>query len=213
MATVLQPRTIIYVDGFNLFYGCLRKSPYRWLDLSALSQAYFPSHSILAIKYFTALVSARPGDPQQPARQQAYLRALETLPNLEIIKGHYLSHVVSARLASPSVGGNPYVKILKTEEKGSDVNLASHLLNDAHLNMFDTAVIISNDSDLLTPIQMVRTQLNKKVGILNPQRHPSKVLYANVDFFKKIRPGALGVSQFPTSLTDSIGTINKPADW
>lgn len=211
--TAPAPRTIVYVDGFNLFYGSLKKTPYRWLNILALAQMYLPNNSINAVKYFTALVSARPGDPQQPARQQAYLRALKTLPNFEVILGHYLSHTVNARLANPSPGANPYVSIIKTEEKGSDVNLAVHLINDAHLNKFDVALVISNDSDLLTPIKMAREELGKKVGILNPQKHPSRVLVANTDFFKQIRTGALLASQFPPVLSDAKGAINKPTRW
>ena len=67
-----------------------------------------------------------------------------------------------------------YARVIKTEEKGSDVNLATHLLHDAHIGRFDVAVVISNDSDLLEPIKIVREQLHKRVGILNPHRNPSR---------------------------------------
>jgi hypothetical protein len=79
-----------------------------------------PGNDIAAIKYFTAIVSARPNDPQQPARQNAYLRALETLLNLSVIYGHYLSHAIQARLANPRPGQSPYVGNVKTEEKGRE---------------------------------------------------------------------------------------------
>src|SRR4051812_12536392 len=91
--------TIVYVDGFNLYYGSLRKTPCRWLDLSKLCRRLLPANNILKIKYFTAKVSARPDDPGQPTRQQAYLRALATLPEMEIYFGHFLSHEVSMLLA------------------------------------------------------------------------------------------------------------------
>ena len=136
---VQRPRTSVYIDAFNLYFGALKRTPYRWLDLEALCRAYLPGNDIVSIKYFTAKVSARENDPQQPVRQQAYLRAISTLPTVSVIYGHYLSHVVSARLASSPDSGSPYVKIIKTEEKGSDVNLATHLLHDAHLNRFDLA--------------------------------------------------------------------------
>jgi len=71
--------TYVYVDGFNLFYGALTRTPYRWLDLAKLCRLYFPN-DVRKIKYFTAIVSARPSDPDQPLRQQLYLRALQTLP-------------------------------------------------------------------------------------------------------------------------------------
>ena len=209
-----KPRTSVYVDAFNLYYGALKGTPHRWLNLDALCRAYLPGNDIAAIKYFTAIVSARPNDPQQPARQNAYLRALETLPNLSVICGHYLSHAIQARLANPRPGQSPYVRIIKTEEKGSDVNLATHLLHDAHLDRFDIAVVISNDSDLLEPIRLVRSELGKQVGILNPHKNPSRALLPHTDFIKQIRGGALAASQFPATLRDGQGAmIYKPAPW
>ncbi|MDP3617709.1 MAG: hypothetical protein Q8R49_07850 [Rhodoferax sp.] len=89
-------RTNIYVDGFNLYYGALRKTPYRWVNLNALFQFLLPNSAIQEIKYFTALVSARPNDLTQPLRQQLYLRALATVPNISVHRGHFLVHEVSA---------------------------------------------------------------------------------------------------------------------
>lgn len=200
----------IYVDGFNLYYGALKNTPYRWLDIAALCRVMLPHDTIGQIKYFTALVNPRQTDPDQLTRQQVYLRALQTIPNLEIIYGHFLTHEIMMPLAPPKSG---YAKVIKTEEKGSDVNLALHLLSDGYSNAYDVAVIISNDSDLLLPIQFVKKQLGKKIGILNPQKHPSKMLIANADFVKNIRKGVLSKSLFPTSLTDSLGVVTKPARW
>jgi hypothetical protein len=144
-------------------------------------------------------------------RQQAYLRALKTLPNVEITLGHFLTHHVRMRLVNPLPGQDNTALVLKTEEKGSDVNLASYLVHDGHLNRFDTAVVLSNDSDLLTPIRIVRRELGKKVGIINPNRlHPSKVLAAECDFIKQIRRGVLERSQFPRSLIDAAGRFENP---
>jgi hypothetical protein len=75
------------------------------------------------------------------------------------------------------------------------------------------AIVVSNDSDLLEPIRVVKTQLGKKVGLLNPQKHPSRVLLANVDFVKNIRSKALHLSQFSPTLTDHRGTFSKPPSW
>lgn len=210
----VQLRTSVYIDAFNLYFGSLKGTPHRWLNLEALCRTYLPNNSITSIKYFTAKVSARPNDPQQPARQQAYLRAIEMLPTVKIIYGHYLSHIVTARLATPVPGQSPYVRIIKTEEKGSDVNLATHLLNDAHLNLFDIAVVVSNDSDLLEPIKLVRANLNKKVGVLNPQKKASRAIVPHIDFIKKIRQSTLGTCQLPNSIVDAQGnTITKPTNW
>lgn len=200
----------IYVDGFNLYYGSLKNTPYRWLNIAKLCRIMLPRDHINQIKYFTALVNPRPTDPNQLTRQQTYLRALQTIPNLEIIYGHFLTHEIMMPLAPPKSG---YVKVIKTEEKGSDVNLALHVLSDGYKNAYDVAIIISNDSDLLLPIQFIKQELGKKIGILNPQKHPSKVLIANADFVKNIRKGVLSKSLFPGKLTDSYGSFRKPASW
>lgn len=209
----LPMRTFVYVDAFNLYYGALKRSPFRWLDLQKLCQLMLPKNDIQAIKYFTALVSARPGAADQPLRQQLYIRALKTIPDVEVIYGHYLTHVVRMPKVSPPGTKQEYVKVIKTEEKGSDVNLATHLVHDAHLDRFDIGVVISNDSDLLAPIRLIRSELGKKVGVLNPQKNPSRAILPHVDFFKQIRSGVLRDSQFPDTLTDKHGTITKPPRW
>jgi hypothetical protein len=70
--------TNVYIDGFNLYYGCLKGTPHKWLDLDALCRRLLPKHRIGRIRYFTAIVSARPNDPSGPDRQRIYLRALES---------------------------------------------------------------------------------------------------------------------------------------
>jgi hypothetical protein len=114
-------KTIVYIDGFNLYYGAVKGTTYKWLDVLALCKFLLPKNQIVQIKYFTALVSARPNDPDQPNRQLLFLRALRTLPNLEIIYGHFLEHVVSMR-RDPVPGGLKYVDVIK-RKKGSDITL------------------------------------------------------------------------------------------
>jgi uncharacterized LabA/DUF88 family protein len=205
--------TNIYIDGFNFYYGALRKTPYRWVNPEQLCQLLLPKNTIGQIKYFTAMVSARPGDPDQPLRQQLYLRALRTLPKLSVHLGHFLTHEVTMPMVVPAGQPQKYVRVIKTEEKGSDVNLATHLLHDAHRGAFDIAVVVSNDSDLLEPIKIVRQQLGKKVGVLNPQKNPSRAILPHIDFIKQIRAGALHAAQFHATLTDAHGTFTKPATW
>lgn len=129
--------TFVYVDGFNLYYGALRNTPYRWLNLDTLCQFLLPHNTINEIKYFTALVSARPADVAKPVRQQLYLRALATVPKISVHLGHFLTHPVRMPLVVPLGQPQQYVQVIKTEEKGSDVNLATHLLHDAHMKRFD----------------------------------------------------------------------------
>mgnify|MGYP001560235472 CR=1 FL=1 len=200
----------IYVDGFNLYYGAVKGTPYRWLDIAAMCRLLLPRDDLLQIKYFTALVHPRAYDPDQRTRQQTYLRALKTIPNLSIVYGSFLSHDVMMPLAPPATG---YVKVIKTEEKGSDVNLATHLLMDAFDNAFEIAVVVSNDSDLLEPIRVVTNRFNKPVGLINPQKNPSKALLPHVAFIKQIRAGVLAKSQFPPTLSDTRGAFSKPPSW
>ena len=112
-----------------------------------------PHNQIIDIKYYTARVTARPGDPDQAVRQQLYFRALNTVPGVSIHYGHFLSHEVPMPLVPVPGQRQQYARVIKTEEKGSDVNLATHLLHDAHRGRFEAAVIVSNDSDRLEPIK------------------------------------------------------------
>ena len=206
-------KTYVYVDAFNLYFGCVKNTPYKWLDLSKLCAILLPQHQIERIKYFTAYVKALPNNPDAPRRQQTYIRALQTLSHLEIVYGHFLSHNVRMPLAHPIVGQPRTVEVLKTEEKGSDVNLAVQLLHDAYQNRYESAVVISGDSDLLSAVQIVKTELGKPVGVLNPQKRPSRMLQQHATFYKHIRPGVLAASQFSRVLKDQHGTFNKPLEW
>ena len=89
-------RTIVYIDGFNLYYGSLKGKPHRWLDLEALfKKLLLPANIIVEIKYFTARVKAKPNDLAAPQRQEVYLRALAAHNKLVSVHlGHFLSHKV-----------------------------------------------------------------------------------------------------------------------
>jgi hypothetical protein len=207
-------KTYIYIDGFNLYYGALKGTPFKWLDPLALCRLLLSGHVILKIRYFTAHIKSRPHDPDAPNRQQIYLRALRTLPNVEIHLGQFLTHPVWMPDAASTSVPPRKLQVLKTEEKGSDVNLASHLLMDGFRKSFETAVLITNDSDLYEPIRMVKRDLGLRVGILNPNARASRMLVPpTVDFMKSIRKGALGASQFPATLSDGNGSFQKPKSW
>lgn len=214
-------KTMVYVDAFNLYYGALKRTPYRWLDLQHLMANLFPQNQIVGIKYFTARVNPLPGNPDQPLRQQLYFRALGTVPVVSIIEGHYLSHPKRMPLANPPPGGPFTVEVIYTEEKGSDVNLASHLLFDACQHSYDCAIVVSADSDLATPIEMARQHMGKTVGVQIPQlmsgsrtRRRSAKLKQVASFYREgIRANVLASSQFPATLTDKAGTFTKPVSW
>ncbi len=205
--------TNVYVDAFNLYYGSLKGTPYRWLDLGALCARLLPKDRINRIRYFTATVSARPDNPDAPQRQQVYLRALETTPGLSIHYGHYLTHVTRMPLANPRPGGARTVEVVKTEEKGSDVNLATYLLLDAFQRDCEVAVVISNDSDLKLPIEIAQRELGIRVGVVNPHPPARRSRALQPTFFKQLRTSALGACQFSDVLADAKGEIRKPQRW
>ena len=115
----------------------------------------------------------------------------------------------------PVFNTNPqrYEKVIKTEEKGSDVNLGIHMLNDGYKKDYEMAVMITNDSDLLEPMRIVKQELGLPVGLVNPHKTPSFSLRRHANFIKQIRTGVLKMSQFPASLTDKNGTFHKPPTW
>ncbi|MBI4425861.1 MAG: NYN domain-containing protein [Elusimicrobia bacterium] len=203
-------KAILFVDGFNLYYRALRNTPYRWLDLLKLAQFLLPGHQIAAIRYYTAQVSALPGDPDKPTRQQLYLRALRTIPNLTITYGQFRSHATRMPLAADPTR---FAVVMRTDEKGSDVNLATHLVHLAARDQLELAAVISNDSDLAEPVRLVSREIGKPVTVLCPAEHPARELMRVASTFKRIRAGVLRASQFPPSLTDGHGTFHKPASW
>ncbi len=206
--------TNVYIDGFNTYYGCLKGTPYKWLNLGALCRKLLPKHQIHRIRYFTAKVSPRPDDAQQHVRQDAYLRALATLPNLSVHLGEFRVRSVRMALAHPEPNGTKTVEVIKTEEKGSDVNLATYLTLDACKGDCSAAVVISNDSDLREPLRVVREELGLTTGILNPHPAYKRSRSMEATFFKQIRASALRQCQFPLKLTDIQGfTIHKPKNW
>ena len=79
-------RTIAYIDGYNLYYGLLKRTPYKWLDPVRLVSALLrDDHELFSVKYFTSPVKTYPHDTAALDRQKVYLQALSTLHNLEII--------------------------------------------------------------------------------------------------------------------------------
>ena len=218
-------KAIVYIDGFNLYYNLVKRTPYKWLNLNALCNELVPQYNIVAIKYFTAIVKSRPHDPQAHTRQNIYIRALKSIPKIEVIKGrftvrhkplpyHPLSYPYPDFLKTSPL----HVPVVKTEEKQSDVNIATHILVDCFKNKFDIGIIISNDADLKLPLEMVVGEFGKKIGVVNPQR--KNWYYVHKDLAKmatftidKINTSALKKCQFAPQLTDSKGVFTKPQGW
>jgi len=219
-------RTIVYVDGFNLYYRMLKDRPsLKWVNQLLLAKAVLGSaHAITRVNYYIARVSTRAHDPLAPARQATYLNALSTVPEIAIHEGSFMISEPWMVLANPpQAKPNGYawtmptpsrVRVVKSEEKGSDVNLGAHLVRDAFTDAFDVAVIITNDTDLVEPIRIAVQEANKRVGLLVPVNYPSQSLMNVASFHLRIRPGHLAKAQFPPTILLPDGTaIQRPATW
>ncbi|CUH79549.1 NYN domain-containing protein [Tropicibacter naphthalenivorans] len=206
-------RARVYVDGFNLYYRLLKGTDCKWCNLKSLAESLLDKKdTVEAIRYFTADISPRAGDEEAPQRQSTYLRALKTIPELSIHKGKFLPKTITRPLKSdPST----YVTVLDTEEKGSDVNLASHLLLDAFSDAYDVALVLSQDTDLLEPMRMVREELGKKVVLgWFEQSSPGKKHKATCSAIRHVSPKMLRDAQFPDTVIGRGGArIERPKTW
>lgn len=218
---------------------------WRWLDLNALASDLIASHSrwhhatVATITYCTARVSGA-SNPAGQREQDVYLRALERSCSLmQIRHGNYVARVATAPLATVGRNGKPVIthpqwplmvqdgseqdvpdarfmaSVARREEKGSDVNVASHLLIDVLTEEVDAAVVISNDSDLAYPIAFAR--LRVPVGLVNPTKgyRAGRLAGDHTDgvgnhWWYQMRPFDWYAHQLPPT----IGTrITKPRDW
>ena len=234
--------TGIYIDGLNLYYGALRGTTHKWLDLEKLAKTLLPDDEIKIVRYFTARITARPGDPQAPARQDTYIRALATTPVVQVHMGRFTTRIKSKILAdhkfhpteifSPRfrprslylmmwkdkvrrrVNDTTKAKVIIDEEKGSDVSLGVHLLNDSARGFIDKAVVISNDSDLSEAIRLSR-EFDVPVGIVNPHKLSTHIFLKKFSTFEiHLRDEVLSRCQFPITIQDSKGReIHKPKMW
>lgn len=164
----------VYIDGFNFYYRLFKNSnrthrlspALKWLDLRKLSSRLAPGHTIDWVGYFTAPIVPNHLDPDQHVRQRAYLSALETLPNVEVVRGSFRK--VEKRGIQRSNPDQGVVVFDTYEEKGSDVNLGVRLVWDAARGAFDSAIVISNDSDLADAIRIVTVEIGKPVYLHSP---------------------------------------------
>ena len=211
-------KTIVYIDGFNLYYR-LKNTHYKWLNLQKLSEFYLSpkQHRIVKIKYFTASVKEKSKDPSNTIRQNVYLRAIKTLPNLEIIFGQFKKRQVRGVLLhyrnGKYVEGDELGAISKWEEKESDVNLATHLIEDGYDDQYECAVLISNDTDLKTPLSRIKRKLKKTVGVISPYKRTHIDLQKFSHFHKIVSIAALKKCQFPEKMKDAKGEFFCPPRW
>lgn len=217
---------------------------WRWLDIRSLSEDLigrrrnWEGASVERVVYCTARISAD-SNRDGAEEQDVYLKALRAGEVVDLIEyGHYVARVKTAPLATESKSGKPVlatarwpikvqdqhaspvpnarfmVSIAHREEKGSDVNVASHLLLDALEQRVDAAVVISNDSDLRFPIQQTRERI--PVGTVNPSpRFLAGALGgdsstgAGRHWWTNLQEGDFRGHQLP----DPCGGYSKPPPW
>lgn len=198
-------RVIAYIDGFNLYFGMKQSFGERtlWLDLQKLVLSLLkPNQQLIKTKYFTSRVR---NNSDKEKRQKTYIEALETLSDFEITYGHFQSHVETCRRCGHSY---PY-----SNEKMTDVNIAVAMIEDAHNDLYDTAFLITGDSDLVPPIKSIHKIFpNKRVFVaFPPQRENISV--------KNVAKGCLTIgrkklmdAQFSIEVIKKNGYILKKPD-
>jgi len=204
------PRVIAYIDGFNLYFGMrgLHWSRYYWLNLPLMAANLLkPGQRLVQTKYFTTRVSGSPKDPDKPKRQNTYLEAIQTLPNVGIFYGHYLSREVTCLRCG--------ARWTTHDEKMTDVNIATELLTDATDDRFDVALLVTADSDLTRPIQIVRERFPaKKVVMAFPPDRNSERLKQVASGYMHIGRDVLRASQLPDQVRKPDGfVLHRPIEW
>ncbi len=203
-------RVIAYIDGFNLYFGLKSKGWKRlyWLNPRLLAENLLrPGQQLVAVKYFTARISAYPKDPDKHRRQATWLEAIETLGKTQVFYGHYLPKPQRCFACGATW--------ISHEEKMTDVNMAVELMRDSYEDAFDTALLISADSDLAPPIVAVLTRLpSKRVIVVYPPDRQSKMLESVATGSFRLGRKTLHDSQFPDEFTKPDGfVLRRPATW
>jgi len=203
-------RVIAYIDGFNLYFGLKHKGwkRYYWLDLVALAVDLLkPGQILIETHYFTARIRTAGNNHADMQRQADYLDALATLDDLHIHYGHYLR--------KPRKCYGCGAQWMDYEEKMSDVNIAVQLLADAFDNRFDTALIVSADSDLTTPVQFIRKRFqDKRIIVAQPPGRNSAELRKAANAAFTLSKTKMRQNQLPDTVTTPTGyTLHRPATW
>ena len=235
----------VSIDGFSFYYAAFVDGTFgrwKWLDLVAFSRCLVPSHHVDHVRYFTAQLKPTPGSPRAHIRQGIYLNALRAQPRLSVHLGTFSKHAVQMPLAPPPKTGCEdgvvYLAsrdldldgdnaqptkafVVKTEENGSDVNLATYLLRDGFKGLYDTAVVVSDDSDLLEPVRLVQRELGREVVVAmvprkdkGKRQHRGSVFDGKVKFVREVRQAYLMDSQLPLTIEGKHGRlIQRPPEW
>lgn len=233
-------KTRIYIDGYNLYYGCLKGTHFKWLDVLSLfdvhilpsviatvhGQRLAPVLEPLAIKFFTAPILERVAKAADSVQcQEKYHAALNKHQpgRLEIIKGYYSLTTKTAKVVNEA---NPKTlprdcantTIWKLEEKQSDVNLAIHAITDVLLGGVEHVVIVTNDTDIAPAVTMLKQHTQAAVGVVIPttdhERMPNTELVAQADWVRShITLAELQAAQLPRVIPDRRRPVSKPLSW
>jgi uncharacterized LabA/DUF88 family protein len=212
-AKPLGKRVTFYIDGFNLYYGVLKDAPaLKWLNLERLCKLLRPHDRIQGIRYFSSLVAG-----PTLAHQETYLRALSTTPLVTIILGKFKQKKVKCLVGACQHQQNRRFKV--QEEKRTDVNIATYMMDDAYQDKCDHLILISGDSDLVPPVQMVRTRFPQKlitvyVPFRDQRRGAAVELRLSAHSHRDLPLILLPKAQFPDELQDGSGNVlRRPNDW
>lgn len=206
-------RSIIYIDGFNLYYGAVRHTQNKWLDLEKLFTRLRPHDEIQTIYYFTALIRG-----SRKNHQSTYLEALATLPRVKIILGKFKPKTVRCLVKSCSQPADERLFAV-LEEKRTDVSISVQMLDDAYQNRADRLILVTGDSDLVPALNVIKMRFPKKtIHVYVPARHKGRgaavELRGAADRNKTLPSLLIKHCQFPASLPDGLGgDIMKPASW
>jgi len=200
-------RVIVYIDGFNLYYGLKSKGwkRYYWLNLQKLaSHLLISDQKLVKTKYFTSRISF---PPDKNKRQITFIEALETLDDFQIFYGHYLHNSIECKKCKTIIP--------KPSEKMTDVNIAVELLTDAFQDKFDNALLISADSDLSGPIRKIKMLFpDKRIIVAFPPARFSYDLSQLADAYFKIGRKRIAKSVFPDKIVKSDGyVLIRPLEW
>jgi uncharacterized LabA/DUF88 family protein len=200
-------RVISYIDGFNLYFGLKRRNwkRYYWLNIIKLSNNLLTKdQTLITTKYFTSRIAS---PPDKAKRQNTFIEALSTLDKLKIFYGKYQNNTQECKRC-----GNIWPA---PNEKMTDVNISVELLSDAFQDKFDTALLISGDSDLTGPIKKINELFpNKRVVIAFPPETFSFELSKIADAYFAIGRKKLAASVFDEEIIKKDGFILKrPSRW
>lgn len=215
-------KTSLYVDGFNVYYGCFRQQRHlcapadKWLNWRYLANHLAGRNSqVHKIHYFTAHIHRSETDPEQNIRQQLYFRALETIPSVELHFGKHVRVERVGRILKPETLGLPrgYLhRVSIYEEKGSDVNLAVRLLDDAWSGEIERGIVVSNDTDLIEAIRLARRHI--RVDVVSPQANLATELVKIASYSWMLGPRLLRRCRMDVPVVARDGSLlYPPKNW